>query len=376
MWCTRLTPSVTARSYATHVKLPSLLPTTPSTSTPTPGPPRPTSTPSTIPRPRLDYNCLLSSPELTTQNHLARKSPLPLRHNHVPHLKRLRDTQLVLLQKLDTIRARQKELSEIIKHNLSDRDEAVRQAKKLKTRVGEYEFNLVDTEAELLELGLLLPNFSHPSSPIGSEEHAVEIERSGPEPRETDPNRDHLRIANRLGWLDNEASTTATGSSWPYLKGASSLLEQALINHALSIAVQHGFTPVSPPDVIRTDLAWRCGFQPRDPTYGASQTYHLQTEDGSPELCLAGTAEIPLAGLFANRVFNHGDLPKKVVGVGRAFRAEAGARGADTRGLYRVHQFTKVELFAVTANGESEDMMEEIGRVQREIAKGLGLTVR
>lgn len=260
---------------------------------------------------------------------------------------------------------------------MADREEARRQAKKLKSRIGDYESTLSDTEAELLELGLALPNDTHSSSPIGGEEKAVELERFGPDPIHADTARDHLRIAERYGLLDNDASIVATGSSWPYLKGTLALLEMAIVNYAVSVALRHGYTPVIPPDVIRSDIAWRCGFQPRDPsTSGPSQTYHLQTSEGSPELCLAGTSEIPLSAMFANQVLPHESLPHRVVGIGRAFRAEAGARGSLTRGLYRVHQFTKVELFSVCEAGVSEGVMEEMRVVQAEIARGLGLSVR
>lgn len=274
----------------------------------------------------------------------------------------------------------------MIKHGLTDRDESLRQAKKLKGRVGEYEKTLSETEGELLELGLGLPNWSDARSPIGGEEKAVEIERFGrlisreEEENGKDDKRDHLALAVKWGLMDNDASSTVTGSSWPYLKGLAAVLEHALVGYALSIAIRRGWTPVATPDVVRQDIAWRCGFQPRDPSNSTStQTYHLQTEEGAPELCLAGTAEIPLGGIFANRVLEYEALPVKVVGIGKAFRAEAGARGADTRGLYRVHQFTKVELFGVCeggVGGEGEKLMEEIKEVQREVAQGLGLSVR
>jgi seryl-tRNA synthetase len=212
--------------------------------------------------------------------------------------------------------------------------------------------------------------------PIGPEENAVEVERFGPVPLSADLARDHLRTTNWYELLDNEASTISTGSSWPYLRGTLALLEMALINYATSICLKHGYEPVIPPDIIRTDIASRCGFNPRDGAdtdSAPSQTYHIANTD----LCLAGTAEIPLSALFANRILDHKSLPRKVVGVGHAFRAEAGARGADTRGLYRVHQFTKVEMFCVTAaDGDSGQVMEDMRSVQRDIAEGLGLSVR
>jgi seryl-tRNA synthetase len=227
---------------------------------------------------------------------------------------------------------------------------------------------------------LVLPNWAIEGVPIGAEDNAIEVERFGPlvKSEEQVIKRDHLDVANHFDLLDNDASTLSTGSSWPYLRGTLALLEMALVNYATSICLKHGYEPVLPPDVIRTDIASRCGFNPRDvdgEDGGApSQTYHIANTD----LCLAGTAEIPLSALFANRIMDHRHLPRKVVGIGHAFRAEAGARGADTRGLYRVHQFTKVEMFCATTadKGESERTMEEMRSVQKEIAEGLGLSVR
>jgi len=126
------------------------------------------------------------------------------------------------------------------------------------------------------------------------------------------------------------------------------------------------------------DIASRCGFQPRDtgdpPVH---QMYHLQkTHSVQPELVLSGTAEIPLAGMFSNKIFHEEELPMKYVGLGRAFRSEAGARGADTRGLYRVHQFTKVELFTACAEGESERLMQEFLDLQLDIFGDLGIPIR
>jgi seryl-tRNA synthetase len=310
---------------------------------------------------------------------MLRNSPLPLGPNHLPNLVRLRDTQLLLLSKLSNVRSKQKEISQLIKSGLGDKDELVRQAKKLKTRIGEYETNLSATEEELLELGLVLPNWTSEGVPIGPEENAVEVERFGPEVKREDQvvKRDHLDVANHFDLLDNEASTISTGASWPYLRGTLALLEMALVNYATSVCLKHGYEPVLPPDVIRTDIASRCGFNPRDGVDGdsaPSQTYHIANTD----LCLAGTAEIPLSALFANRILDQKSIPRKVVGIGHAFRAEAGARGADTRGLYRVHQFTKVEMFCVTSadRGVSEGMMEDMRSVQKEIAEGLSLSVR
>jgi seryl-tRNA synthetase len=301
------------------------------------------------------------------------------------HITRLYETSTSLRRKLDSVRAKQRDVGNLIK--AGGGDEAVRQAKKLKLKVVEYEKILDETDRELLEIGLTLPNDTHPATPVGKEKEALELERFGPDPILADKRRDHLDIAAAWDWVDTTASATATGTSWPYLKGSLALLEQAIIQYALSVAVKKGWTPVATPDVVKEDIMARCGFQPRD---AAGQTYYLSSTPPNSEaaeepvsrkqanLVLAATAEVPLAALSADKIIPFQSLPQKFVGVGKAFRAEAGARGADTRGLYRLHQFQKVEFFAVT-EGElsvSEAMMEEMREIQREIYTSLGLSVR
>ncbi|PWY98255.1 seryl-tRNA synthetase [Testicularia cyperi] len=283
------------------------------------------------------------------------------------------------------------------------------------------------------------PNRCHPDVPVGPEQNAVVVSVKDPLnilPREfntmkepwnrsvlqakdfpagprADATRDHLTLAATANQaeVDMKSGLLATGSSWPYLLGSLSLLEHALSQYALSTVVRRGFMAVSPPDVVRTELADRCGFRPRDEK--AKQTYFLESTssasssskgkgaatdtDSSADLCLAATAEIPLAGLLAARTFDparskkagaaqvaggsliqQSELPIKLAALGHAFRAEAGARGADTRGLYRVHQFTKVEMFVATdrTSSASDAMLEELRSVQEEVISGLGLPYR
>ncbi|KAE8218698.1 hypothetical protein CF319_g7474 [Tilletia indica] len=246
-----------------------------------------------------------------------------------------------------------------------------------------------------------------------------------------DPTRSHTEIAAQLSHplfplsssLDQASGALTTGASFPFLLGPLASLSHALSTYALRICAEHGFMVVRAPDVIKVDLAKRCGFMPRDEGE-ASQTYFVSTQQqhrdnrsptGIPEWCLAGTAEIPLAGLCADRTFflppsststsgsnTSGSagpfLPLKICALGSAFRAEAGARGADTKGLYRVHQFDKVEMFVVApmkegeaVEGETEvngtgepfaaedaDMtyLDELRVIQEEIISGLGLPYR
>lgn len=348
-------------------------------------PPRtPTST--SLPKPRLDYKDISENVVFKSHNAFNRKASLPL--GAVTRVAALYEEQKSVSQALNAKRHERSVVGERIRTFAKDPEmkrAALAQAQVLKAEIAGLEEAATKLEDDLHAFALAIPNDTHPDVPIGPESVAVTLSTHGPEPLPASPARDHVAICRALNLLDLEAAALTTGSSWYYLKNEGALLELALTNYALSIAMKHGFTPVTTPDVVRSDIAHRCGFQPRDPADGASsQMYYLaHTADsdstaahGHPELVLAGTAEIPLAGMFANKILSANELPLKMVGLGHAFRAEAGARGADTRGLYRVHQFTKLELFVVSDAESSGAMMEEMRQMQAEIFEGLGLSFR
>ncbi|KAL1918128.1 uncharacterized protein VTP21DRAFT_3394 [Calcarisporiella thermophila] len=253
------------------------------------------------------------------------------------------------------------------------RTSLIEEGRKLKEEIQQSELRLNTEEQALLEQALLIPNDTHPDAPIGDESHARVLRTFGLPPPPDHPNKNHLDIAQKLDLVDFENAAKVSGTSFYYLKREAVLLELALIQHALSKAVSHGYTPVTTPDLVRTEIAHGCGFRPRSTE--ASQIYEIEDTDSSP-LCLAGTAEIPLAGMHAGALLKHSDLPTRLVGIGRAFRREAGSRGAEDRGLYRVHQFTKVELFAFSLPQESEAMMGQMCELQEEIIRDLGLHYR
>lgn len=271
-----------------------------------------------------------------------------------------------------------------------EKQEVLAEAAKLKSEVKTLEAKLSSLETLLLHLALPIPNDTHPSSPLGPESAAKVLYESQSNPHSistqslltANPDRDHLKISTNLSFVDFKSGATTTGHAWYFLQNEGTLLELALTNYALSIAMKRGYVPVTAPDVVRSDIAYRCGFQPRDSSEQAvSHMYHISSTDpSSPQLILSGTAEIPLAGTFVNKVLPPQVLPVKLVGVSHAFRAEAGARSSETRGLYRVHQFTKVELFVVCRGdwGEngSEEMMEEMLSLQKEILDGLRIPYR
>lgn len=337
-----------------------------------------------LPKPRLDYRAISESIVYKSHNAFNRKAILPV--GAIQSVARIYTEHKEVSTTLNAKRNARSVVGERIRKNSDpkEKEAALEEAKLLKGIVAELEAKLAELDDQLLSLALAIPNDTHPSSPLGPESSAVILSTHGPEPIPASPARDHVTVGRALELMDFEAGATVTGSSWYYLLNEGALLEMALTNYALSIALKHGFSSVTTPDVVRSDIAQRCGFQPRDHDTDppVSQMYHIAnhpttaTQHAYPELVLSGTAEIPLAGLFANKLLPPNALPMKVVGLGRSFRAEAGARGSDTRGLYRVHQFSKLELFAVAQEGQSEDVMEDMRKVQVEIYSGLGFPFR
>ncbi|KAF9454068.1 seryl-tRNA synthetase [Macrolepiota fuliginosa MF-IS2] len=347
-------------------------------------------------KPKLNYGTLTQHLSAKITNARARKAPIDV--EAVSSLATIYAQYKDLLRTINSIRQEQNSLGPEIQRaakakDVPKRNELLERAKTLKANLSNEEKKLDILEHQLLALSLTFPNDTHPESPPGPEPNAKTLSTHGPPPLPGSPTRDHLSICKKFDLLDFESGSVVTGSSWYYLLNEAALLEMALVKYALNIAVESGFTPVVTPDVVRADIAARCGFQPREPGGAASQMYHIAnhhhipppsssqtttstpTHPPAPELVLAGTAEIPLAGMFVNKIYPSDQLPLKVVGVGHAFRSEAGA-SAESRGLYRVHQFTKVELFAVTAEDQSESMMESVKDIQKRILEGLGLSFR
>jgi seryl-tRNA synthetase len=230
---------------------------------------------------------------------------------------------------------------------------------------------LATLESEFVQELSRIPNDTHPDAPLGDASHAKVVTQHGTTPVFDFVPKDHVELMQRHDLLD------LTGGLY-YLKNQAALLELALVQYSMSKCMDRGFMPVLTPDMVHRNLAKACGFAPRDDTR-VSQTYTVHPEYDScdqADYVLAATAEIPLAGMFADKRYLSSDLPRRVVGLGRSFRAEAGSHGKDTRGLYRVHQFTKVEMFIVGKQEDSEEHLAELVSLQQEIVKGLGLVYR
>ncbi|KAH9472417.1 hypothetical protein Pst134EA_003033 [Puccinia striiformis f. sp. tritici] len=288
------------------------------------------------------------------------------------------------------------------------------EAATLKDAISNLSKDGVALEQRLLDLATQLPNDIHPGVPIGAYDQSEIVSLSSgstlsahPLPfnsfeipsRPPDPHRDHLKIMTELGWLSFSDGQKTTGPSFPFLVGNGAFLELALTQYAISLAVRSGWSLTLGPDIVRTELAERCGFSPRDGgesnhTYFVSthKTNQTDSEEGdrpleqlsTPNLCLAATAEIPLVGSLHSSTLPNKTCPSfplnpvQLVSLGTAFRAEAGSRGSESRGLYRIHQFKKVELMAITGSDvtTSEKMLQKMLELQIQIISSLNLPYR
>ena len=261
-----------------------------------------------------------------------------------------------------------------------EKEEILQETKKLKDQITEISQleEVLDTRIEALAEEL--PNLTSNETPIGSTPTVLEHISEHPDLANSKGKAiSHVLIGAELDLLDFTAAAGTSGWGYYFLKNEAALLEQALVQFALSIARAEGFTVISPPSMVYSHISSACGFRPRDQG-GEQQVYTIsrqEQDEGKPEMSLAGTAEIPFAAMKANTEIEEGDLPLKVVGSSRCYRAEAGGRGADTKGLYRVHEFTKVEMFGWTRPDDSATkIFHQMVSIQKRIFRSLGLHCR
>jgi seryl-tRNA synthetase len=219
----------------------------------------------------------------------------------------------------------------------------IARGKELRQHVADNEAALKTLEAELRELQMLIPNMTHPDAPVGAGDNANRVLRKSGEIRKFDFRPlEHVELMEKLDLLDLEAGARVAGHGFYFLKNEAVLLEMALIQLALEKLRAAGFTLFTTPDLARDDVLQGIGFLPRGPE---AQIYSIEKSD----LSLVATAEITLGGSQKDQILDAAVLPLKYAGLSHCFRTEAGAHGRATRGIYRVHQFTKVEMFGFTA---------------------------
>jgi len=284
---------------------------------------------------------------------------------------RLADERSELIQAIERMRARRNDLSgRIPKASDADRPALVQEAQALKTHIAEKEQTLADVEQRLRTEQAKIPNLTHPDAPVGADEAANRELRRWGEPTEFDfQPKDHVALGEALDLLDFDSATKVTGSNFYFLKNEAVLVDLALERFALELLRDKGFTLHSTPDLARMDVLEGTGFNPRGEE---TQIYRIDGQD----LGLIATAEVTLGGLLKDQILPADALPLRYGGLSHCFRVESGAYGRAGRGLYRVHQFTKVEMFAFTLPEQSEAMHEEMLGIEEEIYQRLGIPYR
>jgi seryl-tRNA synthetase len=213
-----------------------------------------------------------------------------------------------------------------------------------------------------------LPNLPEDAAPDGGEDDAVELRRVGEQPAFAFTPRDHVDLGVAMGGLDVERAARLSGARFAYLLGPLVRLQMAVVAFAVDGLEREGLVPVVPPVLVREEAMYGTGFLPGD----RASIYRTADDD----LYLVGTSEVPLAGLHAEEILDEGDLPLRYVGLSTCFRREAGAGGRDTRGIFRVHQFDKVEMFSFCAPEDSPAEHERILGWQESILQALEIPYR
>ena len=284
----------------------------------------------------------------------------------------LADRRSALIQELNELRQRQNQMAKSIgrEQDPEARDRLITESRAMKDRIPEKETELAEVERRLREELLKIPNMTHPDAPIGKDDSEnVEIRRWGEIPGFDFDVKDHVELGESLGIIDFDAGAKVAGSKFYFLRGDAVLLELGLVRYALDILTPRGYQPAITPDLARDEMLVGTGFIPRGPE---TQIYSVEDSD----LSLIATAEIPLAGSLADEIVGENELPIRLAGLSHCFRTEAGSHGRASRGLYRVHQFTKVEMFAFTTPEQSEAMHAEMLEIEEQIFQGLGLPYR
>jgi seryl-tRNA synthetase len=277
-----------------------------------------------------------------------------------------------LLPEVEERRARQNRASEEIaaaKRQGGDAEPLIAEMRALSADLKRLEAELSEVEAARDEIAATLPNLPDPQAPEGeTEEHAVTVREVGERPSFDFRVRDHLDLGLANGWIEMEKAAEASGSRFAYLLGDLVVVEMALFRFALDATREEGMTPVVPPVLVREGPLFGTGFFP-----GEREMIYEVPRD---ELFLVGTSEVSLATLHAGEILAAADLPQRYAGFSTCFRREAGAAGKDTRGIFRVHQFDKVEMFSFVRPEESASEHERLLSIQERILQALEIPYR
>ena len=279
-------------------------------------------------------------------------------------LLKLDDSRRKLIHEIDELRANRKSGSKG-----KPSDEEIKRLKKVGDDIQAKEGELKKLEGEYAVRLRKVPNLTHPDVPVGAEADFKVLETHGAPPKFDFPAKNHEELMTALDLLDFERGAKVAESKFYFAKGDLVKLNLALIQYGIEVVTKHGYTLMETPDIAKNSILEGIGFEPRGPE---TQVYSIENTDMS----LIGTAEITVGGYHADEVLNLESGPKKYVALSHCFRTEAGAYGKESKGLYRVHQFTKLEMFVFCKPEESERYHQEILDIEKEICNGLEFPYR
>ncbi len=279
----------------------------------------------------------------------------------------LQENRSQLLQETELLRARRNENAMKMKGKIDQdtRMALVLEGKSIKEEIARMEALLAEVEKNYQEKAREIPNYAHPEAPIGKlDSDNLEIRKWGTPPVFNFQPKDHVQLGETLDLIDFDTATRVSGPKFYYLKNEAVLLELALERYTLDILRKHGFTLTITPDIAKEEVLLGIGFNPR------GEESNIYTVEGTGT-CLVGTAEITLGGYHAGKILEKKDLPIRLAGLSHCFRREAGGAGQYSKGLYRVHQFSKVEMFVYSLPEESDKIHEQLLAIEEEIFQGL-----
>ena len=275
----------------------------------------------------------------------------------------LDDQRKALLQQVEVLRKERNDNTAKTK-NGKPSDELIAKGKEIKEKLSTLEADLSDFEKELNTKLKTVPNVIFDDVPLGDESASVEVKKWG---KCKTTGVDHLDYAVSRDWVDFERGAKVAGAKFYYVKGGLALLENALIQFGIKKIVKHGFTLMDVPDLVNSRVLEGTGFAPRSSEQ--SDEYYIEGED----LALIATAEMPITGYHMDEIIDEDKLPLFYAGFSACFRKEAGAYGKHTRGLFRVHQFNKLEMYSFCAPEQSKEIHEKLRAIEEEIWQEIGI---
>ncbi|MGE4583885.1 MAG: serine--tRNA ligase [Sphaerochaeta sp.] len=284
----------------------------------------------------------------------------------------LQERRSQLMQEAENLRAKRNENAQKMKGKLDAdiRAALIAEGKNVKETIAAVEAQLQSVESDFQMQARTIPNYAHPLAPVGKEDKDnTAIKFVGTVPQFSFKPLDHVQLAEKLDLIDFDTATRVSGPKFYYLKREAVILQMALERYAMDIVMKKGFTPFITPDIAKEEILAGIGFNPR------GEESNIYTIEGT-DSCLVGTAEITLGGYYANQILEMDQLPIKMAGLSHCFRREAGGAGQYSKGLYRVHQFSKLEMFIYCLPEQSDAYHQLLLEIEEEIFGGLGLAYR